>query len=304
VKTQHDEEAIVTGHEGGKGRNAYRLGALTLKTPDGREFSCGSGLTDADRLSPPAIGSVVTYRFTELMDNGFPRFPVFVAPRIDLDWDDYCASYAAPDQSTFAAPGLQREHSIMYAAPGLQRTLSDRANAAFSATAGAASAPASSSSSSSSSSSTGDPSGFDTEEYDSEEVEIVQVATAKKRPRSGQPSSGSGLPSTLAATAYGHLSTPELARELGVGLDEARTLRRLECGACEACGLRARALGHPTCCRGCALGEGCTCDNEDNISPPPSKLARSRSEQLASETGLSVAEARAILAENDQAAAQ
>ena len=36
VKPHQDEEAIVTGHEGGKGKNAYRCGALTLKTPDGR----------------------------------------------------------------------------------------------------------------------------------------------------------------------------------------------------------------------------------------------------------------------------
>lgn len=72
------------GHEGGTGRNAYRLGALTLSTPDGRQFSCGTGLSDADRASPPPIGSVVTFRFTELMDNGYPRFPVFVAVRASL----------------------------------------------------------------------------------------------------------------------------------------------------------------------------------------------------------------------------
>ena len=60
VKSQHDEEAQVVSHEGGKGRNAYRCGALTLRTPDGREFSCGSGMTDADRAKPPPIGSIVT----------------------------------------------------------------------------------------------------------------------------------------------------------------------------------------------------------------------------------------------------
>jgi len=101
VKSQHDEEAEVVGHEGGRGRNAYRLGALILRTPDGREFSCGcvtkwkekgkaprslfvcasvcivrSGLSDADRADPPEIRSVVTFRYTELMDNGYPRFPV------------------------------------------------------------------------------------------------------------------------------------------------------------------------------------------------------------------------------------
>ena len=71
VKSQKDEEAKVVGHEGGTGKNAFRTGALTLETPDGRQFSCGSGLSDHDRLHPPAIGSVVTYRFTELMENGW-----------------------------------------------------------------------------------------------------------------------------------------------------------------------------------------------------------------------------------------
>ena len=53
------------------------------------------------------------YRFTELMDNGYPRFPVFVAPRDDFDWAAYCASYSKASKSTFSAGALQREHSIM-----------------------------------------------------------------------------------------------------------------------------------------------------------------------------------------------
>lgn len=113
VKSQHDEEAKVTGHEGGKGRNAYRLGALTLTTPDGRSFSVGSGLTDTDRSNPPPIGSIVTFRYTELMDNGYPRFPVFVSVRHDIDWGAYAASYEAPKKSAYASGSLQREHSIM-----------------------------------------------------------------------------------------------------------------------------------------------------------------------------------------------
>ena len=52
----------MVAHEGGAGKNAFRLGALTLATPDGRQFSCGTGLTDHDRLHPPPIDAVVTYR--------------------------------------------------------------------------------------------------------------------------------------------------------------------------------------------------------------------------------------------------
>ena len=78
VKTQTDEEAKVLCHEAGKGKYSGQTGALTLETPDGRQFSCGSGMTDSDRLHPPKIGSVVTYKYTELMENGFPRFPVSI----------------------------------------------------------------------------------------------------------------------------------------------------------------------------------------------------------------------------------
>ena len=81
VKSFTDEEAEVVGHQGGRGRNAYRCGALTLQTPDGRQFSCGTGMTDADRTDPPPIGSACTYRYTELMTNGYPRFPRYVRCR-------------------------------------------------------------------------------------------------------------------------------------------------------------------------------------------------------------------------------
>lgn len=126
VKSVHDEEAKVVGHEGGRGRS-FRLGALTLMTPDGRQFSCGTGFSAEDRRSPPAIGSIVTYRFTELMDNGYPRFPVYVGPRIDLDWESICANYTPPSAASHAPGELRRDHSIMFAEKGLARTLSMRA---------------------------------------------------------------------------------------------------------------------------------------------------------------------------------
>merc|ERR1719382_2087386 len=114
VKSTHDEEAKVVGHEGGRGASAFRLSALTLETPDGRQFSCGSGLSARDRRSPPPIGTVVTYRFTELMDNGYPRFPVYVGPRVDLDWAAVCAGYRPPRREEHAPGALRRDPSIMY----------------------------------------------------------------------------------------------------------------------------------------------------------------------------------------------
>jgi ATP-dependent DNA ligase len=85
VKTFHDAEARVTGYEGGKGRHDGRVGALQMEMACGKTFKVGTGLTDRQREKPPAIGSIVTYRFQELTASGVPRFPVFVGVRIDLD---------------------------------------------------------------------------------------------------------------------------------------------------------------------------------------------------------------------------
>ncbi|KAF9583974.1 hypothetical protein BGW38_007976, partial [Lunasporangiospora selenospora] len=53
VKTFFDEEAIITGHVRGSGKNSSRMGHLEVRTPDGRCFSVGSGFTDAQRIKPP-----------------------------------------------------------------------------------------------------------------------------------------------------------------------------------------------------------------------------------------------------------
>lgn len=76
-KSKPDDDARVVAHLPGKGRNAGRLGALLLEMPDGQRFALGTGLTDAQRISPPAIGSVVTYRFSERTPKGIPRFASF-----------------------------------------------------------------------------------------------------------------------------------------------------------------------------------------------------------------------------------
>jgi DNA ligase-1 len=78
VKLFHDAEARVVDYVAGAGRHKGRLGALVVETPDGRSFSIGTGFSDAQRESPPPIGSVVTYRYQELSDRGIPRFPSFV----------------------------------------------------------------------------------------------------------------------------------------------------------------------------------------------------------------------------------
>jgi DNA ligase 1 len=51
--------------------------------PNGVQFGVGSGLSDAERTGPPAIGSVITFRYQELSDAGVPRFPMYVGIRVD-----------------------------------------------------------------------------------------------------------------------------------------------------------------------------------------------------------------------------
>lgn len=83
VKPFDDAEATVIAHEPGTGKFAGKLGAFRVRTDDGREFSIGSGLTDAERDSPPPIGTVITYRFRGLTANGLPRFPSYLRIRRD-----------------------------------------------------------------------------------------------------------------------------------------------------------------------------------------------------------------------------
>lgn len=83
LKTHEDTEARVIAHIAGKGKHAGKLGALLLEMPaaDGKpaqRFKLGTGFTQAQRQNPPAVGSLVTYRFRGLTDRGIPRFASFM----------------------------------------------------------------------------------------------------------------------------------------------------------------------------------------------------------------------------------
>ena len=84
VKTFHDAEARVVAHTRGTGKHKGRLGALVVELPDGTRFNIGTGMSDAERDAPPAIGAVITFRYQELSDDGVPRFPSYVGERIDV----------------------------------------------------------------------------------------------------------------------------------------------------------------------------------------------------------------------------
>lgn len=83
IKPWHDAEATVVAHLPGQGKYRGHTGALRVRDDHGRVFAVGSGLSDAQRHAPPALGSRITYRYTERTANGLPRFPRFVRVRDD-----------------------------------------------------------------------------------------------------------------------------------------------------------------------------------------------------------------------------
>jgi DNA ligase-1 len=86
VKIHDDSEARVVAHIPGKGKHAGRMGALLVEMPPmgakpAQRFKLGTGFSDAQRQDPPALGSLVTYRYRGLNDSGIPRFASFMRVR-------------------------------------------------------------------------------------------------------------------------------------------------------------------------------------------------------------------------------
>jgi DNA ligase-1 len=78
MKPFDDAEAIVIGYLPGKGKYLGTMGALRVRTPEGREFSLGTGFTDEQRKNPPQLGATVTYRYRDVTNSGLPRFASFL----------------------------------------------------------------------------------------------------------------------------------------------------------------------------------------------------------------------------------
>jgi DNA ligase-1 len=83
VKPWEDAEAVVIAHQPGKGKYAGLLGALRVRTPDGREFDLGTGFSDAQRRDPPPVGATVTYRYRGVTGSGLPRFASYLRVRVE-----------------------------------------------------------------------------------------------------------------------------------------------------------------------------------------------------------------------------
>ena len=83
MKPSADADAVVIGYRPGKGKYVGSMGALRLRTPEGLEFSLGTGFSDEQRRNPPALGSTVTYRYRDVTGTDLPRFASFLRMRVD-----------------------------------------------------------------------------------------------------------------------------------------------------------------------------------------------------------------------------
>jgi DNA ligase 1 len=81
VKSYDDMEGEVIGYRPGKGKYAGMAGALRVRIDGDREFYIGSGLCDQLRQEPPPLGSLITFKYYGLTEQGIPRFASFLRVR-------------------------------------------------------------------------------------------------------------------------------------------------------------------------------------------------------------------------------
>ena len=81
LKRYQDAEARVIGYMPGKGRHEGRMGSLIVELESGLQFRIGTGFSDKERESPPALGSLISFRHYGFTAKGTPRFASFLRTR-------------------------------------------------------------------------------------------------------------------------------------------------------------------------------------------------------------------------------
>jgi DNA ligase-1 len=118
VKTFHDADAVVIGHQAGTGRHQGRMGALLVRLPNGTDFAIGTGFSDRERENPPVIGATITFRYQELSDAGVPRFPSWVGVRCDVSIESATGRNSAPPVTPSFVTPIHAKAPQPKAAPG------------------------------------------------------------------------------------------------------------------------------------------------------------------------------------------
>ena len=86
IKFTETMDVEVLGIEKGAPGTKYEsvVGAFKCVLPNGKTFSCGSGISDEDRIYfLTNIPRMIEVKFQELTEDGIPRFPIFVRVRDD-----------------------------------------------------------------------------------------------------------------------------------------------------------------------------------------------------------------------------
>ena len=78
LKPYEDAEAKVVGYVAGKGKYQGLMGALEVVSKEGAKFKIGSGFSLQERKNPPAINSVITFRYRGKTKRNIPRFATFL----------------------------------------------------------------------------------------------------------------------------------------------------------------------------------------------------------------------------------
>ena len=94
-KPVDDAEAKVLAILPGKGKYQGMMGSLLVETEQGIRFKIGSGFSDAERQTPPTIGSWITFAYNGLTSGGKPRFARFVRVRLDYALSHDAATVAS-----------------------------------------------------------------------------------------------------------------------------------------------------------------------------------------------------------------
>jgi len=78
LKPWQDAEATVVEILPGKGKFNGMMGSLLVTDESGRRFRIGTGFSNKERRNPPAVGTVITYKFTGTTKKGLPKFASFL----------------------------------------------------------------------------------------------------------------------------------------------------------------------------------------------------------------------------------
>jgi DNA ligase-1 len=78
VKTFYDEEGVVIGLNYSK---EGKFKSVKLKLNNGIVFNLGGGFSNIQRLNPPKVGDIVTFKYYDLTKNNKPKFASFLRIR-------------------------------------------------------------------------------------------------------------------------------------------------------------------------------------------------------------------------------